>query len=316
MTLNITVLSHDSAFQSSDARLSVWDAAARAYRIHDVKAHKQVPVFGRSWSASVSFTGVGRTRSIDVSEWLADAVSPLVAGPTAAFEDLIDALLSADDWLQWVPRADRRHTFTVAAFVGDRAVAVLVSNFEHVSGQTEPVARDRLFVTRRTVRCPVVIVTGQRGAVSRQDRRLLVHTIPPVVPPPVHNPPPEGALVEGLPQISVQVGANPEGTGMLERLGRVNERAAHAVPTVSRECVATLLQRDGQAWFFPMGYAEDEDFVPPFARHLMDRVPEHRKQRKHDERGRPLPIRLTQVMANRSSNPDAVLVGTVWTGLE
>jgi hypothetical protein len=136
MTLNITVLSHDSAFQSSDARLSVWDPAARAYRIHDVKAHKQVPVFGRSWSASVTFTGVGRTRSVDVSEWLANAVSPLF-GVNASFEDLIGALLGADDWLQWVPRADRRHTFTVAAFVGDMVVAVLVSNFENVLGRCE-----------------------------------------------------------------------------------------------------------------------------------------------------------------------------------
>jgi hypothetical protein len=103
MTLNITVLSRDSAFQSSDARLSVWDPAARAYRIDDFKAHKQVPVFGRSWSASVSFTGVGRTRSIDVSEWLAGAAPVNAWQQNATFEDLIQSLLGADDWLQWVP---------------------------------------------------------------------------------------------------------------------------------------------------------------------------------------------------------------------
>jgi hypothetical protein len=62
-----------------------------------------VPVFGRSWSASVSFTGVGRTRSIDVSEWLAGAAPVNAWQQNATFEDLIQSLLGADDWLQWVP---------------------------------------------------------------------------------------------------------------------------------------------------------------------------------------------------------------------
>jgi hypothetical protein len=313
VTLNIAVVTHDSAFQSSDARLSVWDPALRAYRSTDVKAHKQVPVFAYTWSASVSFTGVGRTRSVDVSEWLAKAL-PTVGNLDARFDDLIETLVGADDWLQWVPRSDRRHTFTVAAFVEDRAIAVLVSNFERISGQVDDVASDRLFVTRREIHRPIVIVTGQRHAVSREDRRLLARTIPPGVTPPAHNPPPDGTLEEGQFQVSLQVGANPEGIRMLDRLATVNARAATVEPaTVSRECVATLLQRDGQAWFFPVGYADDEDFVPPFVARMLRGVPIRRRQ---DEQGRPHRIRLTQLMANRRSDPDAVVVGVSISRLE
>lgn len=313
MTLNITVAARDLVFQSSDTRLSVWDRAAGRYRVDRVKAHKQVPVFGRDWAASVCYTGVGRTRSVDVSEWLAKALGP-VSELKRDFEDVVGELLRADEWLRWVPRSDRRHTFTVGAFVGGESWVVVVSNFQEVTGRTAPEAQDRLFVTRMRVRRPVAVVTGARGVVSRDDRRLLARTVPTTVAPaPTHNPPPAGVSSEGTFQLSVAVGAYPEGIGMLERIARVNQRAAASTPSVSRECVAVLLQRDGQAWFFPAGYSEDEDFVPAFARPMLDGV---RYSRKRDERGMPQPVRLKQIMVNKRIDPDAIAVASVWSGLE
>jgi len=101
---------------------------------------------------------------------------------------------------------------------------------------------------------------------------------------------------------------------MLERLGGVNARAATLEPVaISRKCVATLLQRDGQAWFFPVGYPDDEDFAPPFVARMIRGIP---TRRKLDDHGRPHPVRLTQLMANRRSAPDAVVVGLSLNGLE
>jgi hypothetical protein len=106
VTLNITVVSRDAIYQSSDFRLTLWDPRTRTYRLLDSKAQKQVPVFGYGWSASVCFTGVGSNRSVDTSEWLAEKVGRL--GQHRSLDHVIQALQGADDWLRWVPLEHRR----------------------------------------------------------------------------------------------------------------------------------------------------------------------------------------------------------------
>ena len=47
------------------------------------------------WTASVCFAGVGRTRSVNVGEWLAERIAAIE--PDDPFERLLDELLTADD---------------------------------------------------------------------------------------------------------------------------------------------------------------------------------------------------------------------------
>jgi hypothetical protein len=318
LTLNITVVSKNIAYQSSDFRLSTWDPVASAYRAFDSPADKQMPVFAYGWVATVCFTGVGRSRSLDTSAWLSDQIRRLQ--PTADFNELISALRGFETELQWVPRRDKRHTFTIVSFAGGRTELALVSNFEYLSGVREQAPSDRLFVTSRTVTRPLVIATGQREALAKHDRRFLLRSIPRVpTPPPEHVTPAN----LGEYQLSVRVGPEPSGLQMLQRLANVNARSAaspSAAMTVSRDCVVSALQSDGQAWFYPAGIPETQDYIPEFAFHRLGSFQQMRQQgnftRKVNANGNPEPIRLTQIMANRRTNPDALVVALVLSGVE
>ena len=132
MTLNITVATPRCIFQSADYRLQ--DVTTK--KTFDFQTQKLVLINNSRWSATVCSAGVGRTDTVDVSEWLAERVAAIeFADP---FERLLDELKTADAWLSKVPSPYNRHSFSIGAFVGTHPVFALVSNFEKPNGPPSP----------------------------------------------------------------------------------------------------------------------------------------------------------------------------------
>jgi hypothetical protein len=169
MTLTITIVTPRVAYQCADYRLQ----DVQTGHFADFETQKTTLVNQAGWTALVAFAGVGRTEGVDVSDWLADKIDEL--NFDAPLHALIEALLSADtEWLGSVrDPIFRRHTFSVAAFVGSSAVFGVVSNFEDPTGRVESAARPSLTAWVGTARRPVVFVSGQRQEVPRPERRRL-----------------------------------------------------------------------------------------------------------------------------------------------
>src|SRR5687767_5962294 len=92
MTLNITVVTRRSIYQSADFRL--FDL--RKCEPFDFETQKIVPVNAFRWSATICFAGVGRTDNLNVGEWLQERVRAVQMDDP--FERLLDEVMKANDW--------------------------------------------------------------------------------------------------------------------------------------------------------------------------------------------------------------------------
>ena len=116
MTLNITVLTSRCIYQSADYRL----LDLQTNTTTDFQTQKIFVVNTFKWSATVCFTGVGRTHGVNVHEWLSEKLGLIqMNGP---FERLIDELLKAESWLSRVQAPHNKHSFSVGAFLGTEPV--------------------------------------------------------------------------------------------------------------------------------------------------------------------------------------------------
>lgn len=167
MTLNLTVTTPRCIYQSADYRLV--DLITR--KPFDFETQKIVLVNAFEWSATVCFTGVGRTERLDVGEWLAERMGAI--HPDDPFDSMLSELLKADDWLSDFPASQKRHSFSVGAFVGSEPVFVLVSNFEHLFKVPRATASSRLSVFRLRPTKPKTFVSGQHSDVHRWERKRL-----------------------------------------------------------------------------------------------------------------------------------------------
>jgi Tfp pilus assembly protein PilF len=235
MTLNITVVTQRCIYQSADYRLTDWTTG----RFSDFETQKIILVSGFSWNATVCFTGVGRTHSLDVGEWLAERGAAIQwNGP---FDRLIDELLTAERWLSTVPPLhDSRHSFSVGAFVGSEPVFVLISNFQQPFGPDAPTASAHLSVYRFRPTKPTTYVSGSgRPVVTRPVRR----------------------------QLERLAARDPEPQRMYSALAEVNRMAAdrkEVKNTVSHACFTTHVRLTGESG----GYGHDignRPFMPTFA---------------------------------------------------
>jgi hypothetical protein len=173
MTLNITVLTPDVIYQSADFRLA--DADTRAL-ITDA-SRKLISLQYSNWDGLITYTGLGRWRNRDVSQWIVDWVT----GVNDATPDwMATRIAERGDLLldEVLARTGTRfrHTFVLAAFVAGRVHAYLISNFEDGRSRPRAVADPRLQViplVLSTHRRSRVVVTGASPAVTRVQRRQL-----------------------------------------------------------------------------------------------------------------------------------------------
>jgi len=271
MTLNITLVSREAIYQSSDFRLSVFDTATGRYIPRDDVAQKQVFVSTFRWNATVTFTGVGATADIRVADWLAEQVRSFKGH--VPFSDLLKALLGADSWLRTVPARDRRHTFVVAGFVSIYPIVALVSNFETVTAQAHPDPLKRLIVTQFRPRKPQLIITGQRAAVETTNRASLLRRVR------------AGAAAH---EMHLQ----------LAETNAVAARRPAARNTVSEACFTCHLSSDGTGEARAHGLDESQPYTPAFADMLSQLG--LRLRPALDEQGRPKPIQFRGMTFARS----------------
>jgi tetratricopeptide (TPR) repeat protein len=266
MTLTLTVTTPRCIYQSADYRL--FDV--RTGNVADFETQKIVLINTFRWTATVCFSGVGRTYNLDVGEWLAERV--VAIRQDDPFERLLDELLTADVWLVGVPAPHNRHSFTVGAFVGSQPVFALVSNFEQPSGLVAETASTRLQVFQLRPAKPRTFVSGQRWAVTRSVRRRLA-------------------------ALAVR---DPDPQTMYAALAEENRRVAMQTPKVSPACFTAHSRITGEGG----GYAHDignRPFVPSFA------FPSAAKEtitRLLDEQFGPGKARLVQMATVRSEASD------------
>ena len=230
MTLTITVAGQRSIYQSADYRLL--DLATG--ETYDLGAQKGVLINAFDWTAIVAFAGIGRTASVDVSEWLAAHVASI--GGNDPFDRVIEALLDADSWLSQVEADHRRHSFSVGAFEESTPTFALVSNYESIVAPPARVAAGRLAVTRLRPTKTTAFVSGQAWAVSRSDRRTLARI----------------------------VDRDPEPAKVYEALASMNRAVSTATRLVSPSCFTSHVRLTGEGGGQIHG-AEGIPFVPDFA---------------------------------------------------
>jgi hypothetical protein len=172
MTLNLTLLTAEAIYQCADFRLTDGDSRQPL----DTKSMKLVTVHYSEWEGFVTYTGVGRWRGRDTSEWI---VGWLTGMQEASPDEVIERIRKkGTDFLRAIERAPggRRfcHTFVVAAFVNGKPLVATISNFEDCSGRSDDVPAAELAVDTRVLgRRPTLLVTGQKAAVPRASKRRL-----------------------------------------------------------------------------------------------------------------------------------------------
>jgi hypothetical protein len=127
MTLNLTLLTERTIYQSSDYRLTDYDTG----QVED-KSTKLVSLLFKSWHGMVSYTGIGRWEQRDTSDRIVEWLTGLA---DLTVSQVLERIREKGD--EWLSRYEanvgkrRRHTFVLAAYEGNtRPLVATVSNFE------------------------------------------------------------------------------------------------------------------------------------------------------------------------------------------
>lgn len=177
MTLNLTIASRRFIYQCSDFCLT--DTATRQ---EVAGTNKAIHVTNSTFSALITYTGIGRANRIDTVDLLENWLAQI---GDVSLQSLRDELLfRTQHWIAGLgldPRSKLpwRHTFVVAAFtsVDSKAQVTVISNFE--SAHVEQRITSPTF-SQHTVEVgdrPLVLVTGEKRAVPREVRRRLQHEV-------------------------------------------------------------------------------------------------------------------------------------------
>jgi hypothetical protein len=273
MTLNITVAARWLMAQSSDFRLTKPDTGASLCET----AQKQVVLQYRDWSGLVCYTGVARWQGgHDTAAWLGDVLThePGQRTPKQVVQRITD---EGSVWLRKVPRAMRRHTFTMIAYVGSKSRVYVISNYERPNGPSLPTPADALFVTPVTPKGPRCIVTGWSPAVTARQRVDL----------------------EDL------LASSPSPQLLRERVALTSRDAApRAEGTVSDACVSAHLCPDGSGEAQVFGNL-DAEFLPALITHGRSHTLDARAALQ--QAGRTTPHRLVGVTWERNHEATVML---------
>ena len=166
MTLNITIVSAKRIFQCADYQTTDFYTGAAL----SIRTQKILHVLKNKWHASVCFSGVANWENLNVSFWLRQKIDSLPL--ESSFGDFLGELESANQWLVELPKAVRLHSFSVGAFVEQKPIFALLSNYENLSGLLNGgrVKKLQTFITREQA----TYISGQRGAINGATRRSLL----------------------------------------------------------------------------------------------------------------------------------------------
>jgi Tfp pilus assembly protein PilF len=156
VTLNITVASEHSIYQCADYQYTDFATGQRTI----TPANQKIRFMqAQHWACTVCFNGVARTKTVNVSEWLAEKIRAV--RHEDPIDHLIEKLKTADRWIAALPPGQQFHTFTIGAFIDTAPHVVLISNYEHFSGASQGVAAANLWVEHKRIREPKTIASGR-----------------------------------------------------------------------------------------------------------------------------------------------------------
>ncbi len=218
VTLNITLAMRHRIFQTSDFRLLDADTGTVAPEPSGKAAYLLYDTF----NGLLTYTGIARALRRDtmdqVLRWLETIGERPLAGVLAGIAD------HATQWLVRIQRSTGRVyplTIVVAAFDRGAAIVAVASNVESVADQRANAPTPTCSVSMKRVRdMPFVLVTGQRRAVSRADRRRLQRA-------------------------ADEYRQRPE--AIRRELSNTNRRAAESSHAISTDCSVMSLTPDGHA---------------------------------------------------------------------
>jgi hypothetical protein len=170
MTLNLTLLTADAIYQSADFELTDADTGQP---LPD-NSMKLVTLSYPTWEGFVTYTGVGRWRCRDTSDWIEEGLTGLAgASPEEIAERVRERAARFLNQIECSPGGRRyEHTFVLGCFVGGKPRLGVISNYEDASGRRDATPSAGLRIDWRGMRDrPVLIATGRRDAVPRAGRR-------------------------------------------------------------------------------------------------------------------------------------------------
>jgi hypothetical protein len=222
VTLNITVLTQTRIYQSSDFRLSTPEGPL------DHPTMKIVRLSYPTFDGLVCFTGLAKA-SVDSGEDTTDQIVKWLAASQGARLFKVVELIrqGATYYVATVEQASgsrERLTIVVAAFIGERVQVAVISNFQDTLGQFPRAPLPELKVSWASLRPgepPMVLVTGNRHTVTRQDLDSLMQTV--------------REAGEGSARIRAEI----------RSLNRTASRHLKADQTISPECTVTSLDSSG-----------------------------------------------------------------------
>lgn len=265
MTLNLMLTSRSAVFLSGDFRLT-WYAGKTVIKREDrLATQKIVPVIKRYWSALVGWTGVAKTPTEDVGEWLARTVNDI--DRNAPFKELPQRLLGADNWLVKCPHRDL--AFSVVGFFGRKPVALVVSNCYGLGGQVFWPRLSNLKDFWSKPKGPEVVGMGDTTGLTEAMKGRLKDML-------IANRSPE--------EIHAAMAA-------------VNAEAAqHSKDqTISTACVTGALLPTGAGTVVPHGIPASEEYFPGFVRRSFLAKNITGFVRKLGNDGKPLPVGWVQM---------------------
>ena len=235
MTLAITLVTPNGVWGSTDHRLTTYPGG----KLVTDSSVKHVVIRCPDGSALVSYTGLGRVGSLDVSEWMRGVLRGESRTLDETFVDLrqqATARLGAEAKV-----ANVFHVFLAGAFLGGRPWAVEIKNLRPPSAFWSSGIRAEFETAAISVADSAVMGAGSGwDAVSAKDRELLK-------------------------KISNRKPHNPE--DFMRLLGDINRRAADQIRsgsrTVSRACSVVFMPPEGDGvrceWYGP----EEERHLAP-----------------------------------------------------
>jgi hypothetical protein len=128
MTLNISLLTEHTIYQSADLRLINCDTK----RIEPDRSTKIVTLLYPSWSGFVTYTGIGRWHGKHTSTQLIDWLTGI---KTATFAETAARICEAGtEYLGEIERGweRRKHSFILVGFEGGLPQLAVISNFENI----------------------------------------------------------------------------------------------------------------------------------------------------------------------------------------
>lgn len=174
MTLNITLLTDNTIYQSADSRVTDLDTK----EIITDKSSKLVTIGYRGWKGLISYTGIGWWKSRDTSEFIVEWLNGI---DEATFDDVAKQVCEeGNKWLKEIEAklGRYRHTFILAGFESAQPKLAIISNFENCSGKNDNKPGSSLIISSLQYKNrPLVVVTGCKAAVNRHQRKSISHLI-------------------------------------------------------------------------------------------------------------------------------------------